>query len=130
MGFVMEFDVRNNILRVTIVGRLTDAILSDCYATIARDVASHPPCRGILDFSEVTNLEVSSDTIRQVAAAPPAFPTGYMRILVAPKALIYGMARMFQMLGEKTRPDLHVVHSIDEAYLLLQVESPEFGPVS
>jgi hypothetical protein len=130
MGFVMEFDVRNNILRVTIVGRLTDAILSDCYATIARDVASHPPCRGILDFSEVTNLEVSSDTIRQVAAAPPAFPTGHMRILVAPKALIYGMARMFQMLGEKTRPDLHVVHSIDEAYLLLQVESPEFGPVS
>jgi hypothetical protein len=130
MGFVMEFDVRNNILRVTIVGRLTDAILSDCYATIARDVASHPPCRGILDFSEVTEFEVSSDAIRHVAAAPPAFPTGYTRVLVIPKDFIYGLARMFQMLGEKTRPDLQVVRTMDEAYRLLRVKSPEFHPVS
>ena len=31
----MEFDARNNILRVTIEGRVTDAILLDCYAAIA-----------------------------------------------------------------------------------------------
>lgn len=53
-----------------------------------------------------------------------------MRVLVVPKAIIYGMARMFQILGEKTRPDLHVVRTMDEAYRLLRVESPEFGPVS
>lgn len=78
----------------------------------------------------MTNFEVSSDAIRQVAAAPPAFPPAYMRVLVVPKAIIYGMARMFQILGEKTRPDLHVVRTMDEAYRLLRVESPEFGPVS
>ena len=53
-----------------------------------------------------------------------------MRVFVAPKDLIYGMARMFQILGEATRPDLPVVRTMDEAYSLLQVESPEFSPVS
>ena len=36
MGFVMDFDARNNILRVTLKGRVTDAILLESYATAAR----------------------------------------------------------------------------------------------
>jgi hypothetical protein len=36
---------------------------------------------------------------------------------------------MFQVLGEKTRPELHVVRTLEAAYTLLQLESPEFGPV-
>ncbi len=130
MPFVMDFDARNNILRVTLQGRVTDEVMSDCYATVAKYAASHPPCRGITDMSEVEEFDVSSNTIRQMAEAPPAFPTEYMRILVAPKAHVYGMARMFQILGAKTRPNLHIVHTMDEAYSLLQVESPEFSRVS
>jgi len=130
MAFVMHFDARNNILRVTLQGRVTDAVMLDCYATVAKYVASHSPCRGITDISEVEEFDVSSNTIRQMAEAPPAFPPEYMRILVAPEAHVYGMARMFQILGGKTRPNLHLVRTMDEAYGLLQVESPEFGPVS
>jgi hypothetical protein len=37
---------------------------------------------------------------------------------------------MFQILGEEARPDLHIVHTIEEAYQLLYVQSPEFVPVS
>jgi hypothetical protein len=130
MPFVMDFDARNSILRVTLQGRVTDAVILDTYAAVARYVASHPPCRGITDISEVEEFEVSSNTIRQLAEKPPAFPTADMRILVAPKAHVYGMARMFQILGGKTRPNLHIVRTMDEAYSLLQVESPEFIPVS
>jgi hypothetical protein len=109
---------------------VTAAILLDFYATTAKYVASHPPCRGILDFSEATRFEVPSDTIRQLAAAPPAFPAGYVRVFVSPKDSIYGMGRMFQILGEGTRPNFQVVRTMDEAYRLLRVESPEFSPVS
>lgn len=130
MPFVMDFDARNKILRVTLQGRVTDEIMLETYATVARYVASHPPCRGITDISEVEEFEVSSNTIRQLAEKPPAFLTADMRILIAPKAHVYGMARMFQILGGKTRPNLHIVRSMDEAYRLLQVESPEFGPMS
>jgi len=128
--FVVDFDARNNILRGTLEGRMTRAILLDIYAAAAKYMASHPPCRGILDFSRVTGFEVSTAAIKQVAAAPPVFPAGYMLVLVTPKDPLYGMARMFQILSEKTRPDLQVVRTVDEAYRLLQVESPEFSPVS
>jgi|SRR5208282_970447 len=130
MPFVTDFDAKNKILRVTLQGRVTDEVMSETYATIAKYVASHPPCRGITDMSEVEEFEVSSTTIRQLAETPPAFPAADMRILVAPKAHVYGMARMFQILGGKTRPNLHIVRTMDEAYRLLQVESPEFSPVS
>jgi len=129
VAIVVDFDEKNNILRATLEGSMTGAILLDFYATVGNFMASRPPCRGILDFSGVTDLELSSDALRQLAAAPPAFPKGYMRVLVVPKAFIYGMARMFQILTEKTRPELQVVRTLEDAYLLLKVESPEFRPL-
>ena len=77
----------------------------------------------------MTDFEVSSEAIRRVAASPAAFPPGYMR-LVIPQIFIYGLARMFQILGEKTRPELQVVRSLEEAFRLLGVENPEFSPIS
>lgn len=130
MNIVLDFDKKNNILRGTLKGSMTGAILLEFYAKGTKYMATHPPCRGILDFSQVTDFEVSADAIRQVAAAPPAFPPGYMRIMVIPQIFIYGLARMFQILGERTRPELQVVRSMDEAYQLLGVESPEFYPLS
>jgi hypothetical protein len=130
MGVVMEFDARNNILRGTLEGRVTDAIVLNAYAAAARYVASHAPCRGITDISRVKKFEVSSNAIRELAQRTPVIPTGYMRVIVAPQDFRYGMMRMFQILSEKTRPDLHVVRTMDEAYGLLRVESPEFSTVS
>ena len=71
-----DFDAKNNILRASLEGRMTGAILLDLYTKAAKYVESHPPCRGILDFSGVTEFEVSSDAIKQVAASPPALPAG------------------------------------------------------
>lgn len=130
MDIVLDFDAKNNILRGTLEGRMTGAILLELYAGATKYVASHPPCRAILDFTRVTDFEVSSEAIRQVAASPGVVPPGYMRVLVVPQVFIYGLARMFQILGEKTRPELQVVRTMDEAYRLLGVELPEFHPLS
>lgn len=73
MVLVVEFDEKNNVLRGTLDGRMTGAILLDFHARAAKYMASRPPCRGILDFSKVTEFEVSSAAIRQVAATAPAF---------------------------------------------------------
>jgi hypothetical protein len=130
VGFVLDFDVTNNLLRVTVDGRVTDAILLDAYTTAARYVASHGPCRGLVDISGVTKFDVSTSAMRELTRRSPAIPKGYMRVVVAPLDSMYGMVRMFQILTELTRPDLHVVRTIDEAYRLLRVQSPEFIPVS
>ncbi|HEX4427108.1 MAG TPA: hypothetical protein VH079_17040 [Terriglobales bacterium] len=129
MVFNMSFDARNNLLRVTLEGEVTDAILADSYATAAKYVAANPPCRGVWDFSKVTQFEVSTDTIRELARTSPIIVSGHMRVVVAPQDHLYGMARMFQILGQETRSDLHVVRTMDEAYCLLQVELPEFVPI-
>ena len=129
MNFVVGFDAKNNVLRCTLEGRMTGVILLDLYARAVKYMESHPPWRGILDFSGVTDFEVSSDAIRRLAATPPALPAGYMRVLVIPQIFIYGLARMFQILGEKNRPELQVVRTLDEAYTMLGVEFPDFHTV-
>jgi hypothetical protein len=129
VGFAIDFDATNNILRLALEGQVTDAILLEAYATAARYVESHAPCYGILDGSGVTKFEVSSNTVRDLAMSAPVIPAGYIRVVVAPLDSFYGMVRMFQTLGESTRPDLHLVRTMDEAYSLLRVESPEFSPV-
>jgi len=129
MALVVEFDAKNNILRGTLDGRMTGAILLDFQARAAKYMASRAPCRGILDFSKVSDFEVSSAAIREVAALPPAFPAGYMRVLVIPRDFIYGLARMFQILTQESRPELQVVRTMEEAYRLLEVSSPEFHQV-
>jgi|SRR5580658_793661 hypothetical protein len=97
--------------------------------TTARCATARPGCRGITDVTQVTKFDVSSDTVRRLAWTPPTIPTPQVRIFVAPTTFIYGMARMFQILGESTRPNLHIVRTLDEAYGLLQMESPEFTPI-
>ena len=132
MGLILEFDAKNNILRGTIEGPVTDGLLLDYYAAAARYTASHPPCSGLWDFSKVAagQLEVSSNTIRQLVERPPIITAGYMRVVVAPQDFLFGMMRMLEILSQEARPELHVVRTMDEAYRLLLVESPEFSLVN
>lgn len=51
------------------------------------------------------------------------------RIIVAPTTIGFGLARMFQILGESTRPLLTVVRTVDEALAALGVQSPHFEPL-
>jgi len=126
----MDFDLENNVLRVTLEGRVTDSVMRDLYATVTRYVALRPPCHGIMDFSKATKFEFSSNATRELAQSSSAIPPEYMRAIVAPQDPVYGTLRMFQMLGETNRPNTHIVRSMDEAYGLLGVETPQFSPVS
>lgn len=129
---IVDFDAVNNILRATIGGRITGEILLSFHHEAANYLAAHPPCRVILDLSPVTEFDVSSDAIRRLAAAPPPLRSpGAVWILVIQKDVIYGLARMFQILTETKGNycDLQVVRTMDEAYRLLQVKCPAFRPV-
>jgi len=132
VNVIVDFDAVNNILRATIEGRITGEILLNFHDAATKYLAAHPPCRFILDLSPVTDFAVSSDAIRRLAAAPPPLrSTGDVWILVIQKDVIYGLARMFQILTETKGNycELHVVRTMDEAYRLLQVKCPAFRPV-
>jgi hypothetical protein len=88
------------------------------------------PRAGILDMSAVTSFEVSPQTVRELAKSPPAMPDpSRPRFVVAASPQIFGMARMFELQGQATRPNLHVVRTQEEVWAVLGVRQPKFKPI-
>ncbi|HWR36788.1 MAG TPA: hypothetical protein VN622_13040 [Clostridia bacterium] len=130
MGYLLEFDSSNKILRVTVDGELTDQGASDLYNSVREFLASEKVCGGILDLSPVTVLAVSSETVRRMAKNPRLFQGAQIRVIVAPRDLDYGLARMFQISRSEVHNGLHVVHTLNEAYKIHGLRSPSFTSVT
>lgn len=81
-----EFDPVNRLLLFRCEGRLTDESLAESYQAIRKHSTATDAMTGILDFSSVTELAVSSEFIRQLANQEPAMAdaTRRPRIIVAP----------------------------------------------
>jgi hypothetical protein len=130
MPYHFEFDSTNQILCCRLDGQVTDEGLKEFYRVVADYVARTAPHAGILDMSGVTSFEVSTQTIRDLAMSPPAMPDpSSPRFIVAASPQIFGMARMFELQGQKTRPNLHIVRIQEEAWAALGVHQPKFEPI-
>lgn len=127
--YEFDFDPANKIARCRVSGAVDDDDFRDFYADAGKFVDMTNPGSGLVDFSGVTSFEVSANTIRDVAGQPPALPgPNGPRVIVAPVPIIFGMMRMFEMVGEQTRPGFHVVHTEREAFAILGVLEPQFRP--
>lgn len=121
MGFWFEFDPANKILLARFEGRLTDELLTELYGEIRKYSIATDASAGILDFSAVSELAVSTKLVHQLANREPAMPhaTTRPRFIVAPSAAMFGTARMFQLLRWSKRPLLKVVRTLDDAFAAL-----------
>ncbi|MBZ5696367.1 MAG: hypothetical protein LAN36_13510 [Acidobacteriia bacterium] len=130
MPYHFEFDSANRIVRCRFEGRITDEILREYYQIAGKYFESTDARAGVLDLSAVTAFEVSSQTIRELAKLPPAMPHPERpRFVIAPSNQVFGMARMFELQGQDTRPNLHVVRTAEEAWVILGVRPPKFKPI-
>ena len=130
MPYQIVFDPTNRILRAQFEGRVTDDELKEVYRLGQAQVARIDPHAGITDFSAVTTIEFSAQTIRELAASTPIMPDPSRPVVfVAPTPHVFGMARMFEMLVAEKRPNLHVVRTLEEAYAVLHVQEPQFEPI-
>jgi hypothetical protein len=128
MPYRFDFDATNRILRGRFDGCVTDEVLKEYYRIAAGYVEQVDPRSGITDFSAVTSFEVSAETVRELARSVPAMPDpGRIRVVLAPVDHVFGMARLFQLVGEHTRPNLHIVRTLREAWAVLGVQDPQFG---
>jgi hypothetical protein len=131
MGFRFEFDPGNKVLMVRVEGRLTDQLLAEVLLAIRKYSTETAPRAGIVNFSAVTEVATSSGFIRELARQEPVMlDASRPRVIVAPGEVMFGLSRMFQLAGERTRPLLDVVRTLDEALALLGVESPQFEPLA
>jgi hypothetical protein len=127
MASYFDFDTKNRIVRCRVEGIVTDASLREHYGTIAQHGAKRPTYSGLLDMSGVVSFNVSAETIRELAQLPPAIPDPNLpRVIVAGSNQMFGMARMFELQGSETRPNLHVVRTEKEALAILGVTAPDF----
>ena len=128
MVVCFEFAEAEGVLRLTLSGEMTDQAVMEVWSKGRGVAASFPSCKTIVDLSGLTRLDVSTSAVTKLARShSPDLPT---RVFVAPKDVVYGMARMFQVLSENTRKNVHVVRTMNEAYKLLGVKAPKFIPVS
>jgi hypothetical protein len=130
MPYFFELDPAHRILRCRVEGPVSDDLLRELYALVAEHADSASPRAGIMDFSGVSGLDVSPDTIRELALLPPAIPDMSLpRVVIAAAPKIFGMARMFELEGQVTRPNLHVVRSMEAACAILGVTELQFEPI-
>ena len=131
MAYRFEFDPMNKILMGRFEGRITEELGTEFYGAIRKYSIATDANAGIFYFSSVTQIAVSSDFVRHLAQSEPAMPDVTRRpsFFVAPMTAGFGLSRMFQILGEATRPLLKVVRSVDEALADLGVQSPHFKPL-
>jgi hypothetical protein len=130
MARKFDFDLKTKIIRCRFDGVVTDETLKDYYAAASKYGRLYPTFSGICDFSAITFIAVSSLTIRELAKLPPAIPDPDIpRCIVAGSPAMFGMARMFELEGGETRPNLHVVRSEREAFAILGVAKPKFAAI-
>lgn len=130
MPYAFDFDLTNGILRCRLSGPVTDEVLQEFFQVGSRQAVRTRPTAGVVDLSEVTSLEVASETIRQIAKSAPVLNNPELRrVIIAPTPHLYGMMRMFATQGEEIRPNLHVVRSEKEAWAILVVQDPQFKPL-
>jgi hypothetical protein len=105
-------------------------LLKEFYQAAGKCWTATKPRAGIADYSWITGVDASSEVIRRLAnQEPSADVTGCPRIIVAPHNYAFGLARMFQIVGEARRPLLSIVRTLDEAFAALGVRSPYFEPL-
>jgi hypothetical protein len=130
MPYSFDYDLTNDILRCRLGGRVTDGVLQEFFQVGSRHARTTQPSAGVVDLSEVTSLEVSAETIRQIARSKPVVDDPDLRrIIIAPTPHLFGMMRMFATQGEEVRPNLHVVRAEKEAWAILVVQDPQFKPL-
>jgi hypothetical protein len=130
MPYHFDFDSANRILRCRFEGKITDGTLKEFYRDAGEYSALTDSGATVLDMSLVSTLEVSPQTIRELASLPPAVADpSRPRCIIAASPQVFGMARMFELQGQETRPNLHVVRTQKEAWAILGVSKPKFEPI-
>ncbi len=130
MPYRFDLDSGNRILRLSYIGQISDELIKKAYKATPNAVQRTNPRGMIIDLSDVTEFNVSTQTIHELADLKPTVKDPSVpRIIVAPTPYLFGMSRMFQILGGQTRPMLQVMNSTDAAYTELDIKKPKFEPL-
>jgi len=119
MPVVLKIDARRKIVYSAFYGKINDAEVAGHRQAIASDPDFRPHYNEIIDFTAVTEANLSESTLAAMAANPSLFDKSVLHIVVAPADLLFHLARKYKGFANLSRPNVMVVRSRDEAYQLL-----------
>ena len=133
-NFEFAFDPVNKILLIRVQGRLTDELYAEPQRAFWKHWAATDASAGIVDFSPVTEFALSADFVRRLVdqELDQELVRNFNmrpRVVIAPTDLEFGLARMYQTLGEGKHTNFKVVRTMDEALAERGVESTHFEPL-
>lgn len=131
MAYGFELDATHRVLLFRFTGDVSEQRIGRFYSEASAQIERIRPRAAIFDFTAVISFDISSASIRSLAAAAPLIPDAACpRVVVAPATHIFAMSRMFQILGGSNRPSFTVVHSMAEALAAIGLDPPDFKPLA
>lgn len=119
MAVRVEVDSEQRLARRIYFGVVTGEELLSSVHAYGLNSEFDPTFDEVMDFREVKNLDVMVEDIHRCAHIPVPFAPTSKRIILAPQSLIYGLARMYQIIGAEVHPNVYVVRSVEEATRIL-----------
>lgn len=115
MRVELTVDANQKVVIVAFAGEISDTDL----ANIGAMTKSHPlfdsSFAEIVDFRGVTGGHISMFAVQTLARRTSIYHPASKHVIIAPQPHVFGLTRMFQVYAEETRPNMVVVHTMDEA---------------
>ena len=121
MPAVLKIDPKRRIVLSTFYGEVTDEEVLRHSGVIVADPYFKPEYSEIVDFSGVTRMSISEGLLSGMAGTQSIFCRDSVHVVVAPADVAFGLARRYQALATKTKPNLVVVRTLNDAYAALGV---------
>jgi hypothetical protein len=118
----VSIDANQKVVLVALAGEIKDADLIEIAAVTKAHPLFEPSFSEIVDFSAVTGGKVSTFAVQTLAQRASIYNRTSKHVVIAPQAHGFGLTRMYQAYAHETRPNMEVVHTMEEAYKSLGLE--------
>jgi len=95
-------------------GVLTDRELLAHVRALTADPRFARDFRQLADLRDVTDVQITASTIREMVGLNP-FGAGARRAVVVTNDVVFGMARMYQILSDESLDELRIFRKMDDA---------------
>jgi hypothetical protein len=127
MPFSLHVDESRKVFHVDAIGEVDDAELMDLTARLREEVGFVSEYPILCDCSAVTKVLISSSLIELLAKAARA-RTNFVAV-IAPRAVAFGLARMYQIFCDPDCARIQVFAEVDEAIAWLYTRPAERIPL-
>lgn len=121
MPFFYQIDKRQRLIHFRVEGTVVSRNLVAHQREVRDDPDFDPTFSVLADFTAVTNVEANNEAVHDLASSDP-MNRDCRRALVVDNDVVYGLARMYQMLLDLSEDNCRIFRSMGEAREWLGVD--------